>query len=100
MRLICLLLAVTGSALAQEKVQEESLPAPAMPNAMPTARPMAGFYRNPKNPKNVIRSTVDNMPVKTPDSSQTYSILSAPALPKSRKQPLPKSSPVIPAIPK
>nr|WP_293833001.1 hypothetical protein [uncultured Arsenicibacter sp.] len=98
MRLIYILLfAATGPALAQEKVQEESIPAPA---SMPTARPLAGFYRDPKDPKNVMRSTVDNMPVKTPDSSQTYSILSAPALPKSRKLPLPKSSPVIPAIPK
>ncbi len=98
MRLIyILLLATAGPALAQEKIQEESIPAPA---AMPTARPLAGFYRDPKDPKNVIRSTVDNMPVKTPDSSQTYSALSAPILPKTRKLPLPKSSPIIPAIPK
>jgi len=33
------------------------------------------FYRNPGDPQHVVRAELDNMPIKTPDSSLQYTIL-------------------------
>jgi hypothetical protein len=45
------------------------------PDLMPNARPNNAFYRNPLDPPNVMRATLDNMPIKVPDSSTQYTIL-------------------------
>ena len=34
-----------------------------------------GFYHRPGDPREVMRATLDNMPVKTGDPSQNYSML-------------------------
>ncbi|MBC8156297.1 MAG: hypothetical protein H7Z72_25715 [Bacteroidetes bacterium] len=33
-----------------------------------------GFYRRPGDPRGVVRATLDNMPIKTPDRSQAYTL--------------------------
>ncbi|SOD80495.1 hypothetical protein [Spirosoma fluviale] len=45
------------------------------PGMMPTTRPRNSFYRYPTDPPNLVRATLDNMPVKVPDSSTYYTML-------------------------
>ena len=75
-RLVILLILVAGKTYAQSKVPAESIRLDSMRclHTMPNARPSIGFYRNPKDPANVIRSTLDNMPVKVPDTSIIYTM--------------------------
>ncbi|WP_461128964.1 hypothetical protein [Spirosoma aerophilum] len=70
----CLL---TGSAFAQaptKTVRRDSIPVNG-PIPMPTARQSNSFYRNPGDPPTIVRATVDNMPVKVPDTSMNYTML-------------------------
>ncbi|ADB37555.1 hypothetical protein [Spirosoma linguale] len=51
------------------------------PGMMPTSRPRNSFYRYPTELPNVVRATLDNMPVKVPDTSTYYTMM------RSFKQP-------------
>ena len=59
---------------------------PLLPAPMPTVRPDNAIYRDHRDPKNILRATTDNMPVKTPDSAVHYTMLQAqmPALKPTR----------------
>lgn len=57
---------------------EEVIVEPVPPGRMPIVRPSTSFYRLKTDPKNVVRATTDNMPVKMPDSSITYTMMQAP----------------------
>lgn len=75
-RLSILLILLSGGAYAQSNVPTEliRLDSTRRLNTMPNARPSIGFYRNPKDPAGVRRSTLDNMPVKMPDTSVIYTM--------------------------
>ncbi|WP_461043096.1 hypothetical protein [Spirosoma harenae] len=79
MKIVCLFfLLLTGIAYAQVPssiIRRDSLPKVFPPDIMPNARPNNSFYRHPNDPKNVMRATLDNMPIKVPDSSTQYIIL-------------------------
>lgn len=49
---------------------------------MPTVRPNTSFYRDPRDGPNIVRATLDNMPVKGPDTSMTYTMPGASLYPK------------------
>ena len=79
------LLLISGCAYAQvpvKSIRKDSIPEErrlALPNLdlssiMPTARPTNSFYRDPKDGPNIVRATLDNMPVKVPDSSTIYTM--------------------------
>ncbi|UFH52919.1 hypothetical protein [Spirosoma sp. KNUC1025] len=96
------LLLLTGSAIAQsptQMIRRDSLalvllPTGDLPVPMPTVRPDNSFYRTPANSQNLLRATLDNMPVKTPDSSTHYTMLqSYPQLPKLNEQAAPLVKP-------
>lgn len=75
MKTLLALLFLTGCAYAQSPVQSirrDSIPDVFPPDHMPNARPENSFYRYRTDPKNVMRATLDNMPIKVPDSSVTY----------------------------
>ena len=70
----------TGCAYAQvstDSVQIDSAPARPL-NLMPTVRLRTDFYRHPTDPPRVVRATLDNMPVKGPDSTAHYSMQQVP----------------------
>lgn len=72
------LLLLTGYAHAQSPAQlirQDSLPKVFPPDHIPTVRPNNSFYRYPTDPANVMRATLDNMPIKVPDSSTHYTML-------------------------
>ena len=85
MKLLILLLLVVGKAYAQSKVPVEAINLDSLRrlNTMPNARPNIGFYRNPNDPANVKRSSLDNMPIKTPDTAILYT------MPQQRYQAVP-----------
>ena len=75
-------LLLSGYAYAQAPysiIRRDSLPSvfppDVIPNAIPNARPNNSFYRHPSDPNNVVRATLDNMPIKVPDTSVYYSML-------------------------
>ncbi|RAI78127.1 hypothetical protein HMF3257_35830 [Spirosoma telluris] len=77
MRFACLFLFITSFAYAQvpgTAVRRDSMPLVFPPDLMPTARPNNLFYRDQTDSKNVIRATLDNMPVKVPDSAMIYTM--------------------------
>jgi len=74
MRFLYLFLLTGSAAYAQEKIELEAAPETPKATPMPTARPDLGFYRKPTDPKDVVRSTLDNMPVKVPDTSIVYTM--------------------------
>ncbi|GAB3794223.1 hypothetical protein GCM10028819_07250 [Spirosoma humi] len=63
---------------------------------MPAVRPTNSFYRDPKDGPGVVRATLDNMPVKVPDTSMMYTMPGANRHPKTLLDPptlFPKSFP-------
>lgn len=76
MKTLLALLFLTGYAYAQSPAQlihRDSVPKVFPPDdPMPNVRPENSFYRYRSDPKNVMRATLDNMPIKVPDSSITY----------------------------
>ncbi|GAB4013511.1 hypothetical protein GCM10028808_32840 [Spirosoma migulaei] len=78
MKLFLLLIVLSGAVYAQVPstvVRQDSLPDVFPPDLMPNARPNNSFYRNPTDAKNVMRATLDNMPIKVPDSSTNYTMM-------------------------
>ncbi|WP_461087496.1 hypothetical protein [Spirosoma gilvum] len=88
MKLVCILTLLTITcAMAQvpsTSIRNDSLPSVFPPDLMPNARPQNSFYRHPMDPKNVRRATLDNMPIKVPDSSTAYTIQLKNLNPKNR----------------
>jgi len=86
MKLVFLLL-IAGYAFAQTPataVRRDSVPDKVV-NLMPTVRPGNSFYRDPNDPLRVVRATLDNMPVKGPDSAVQYTMPRVPGyVPKDR----------------
>ncbi|MBD2700435.1 hypothetical protein IC229_07305 [Spirosoma sp. BT702] len=73
-----LLLFLSGFAHAQVSssfIRRDSVPSVFPPDVMPNARSNNSFYRYHSDPNNVVRATLDNMPVKVPDTSTYYSAL-------------------------
>lgn len=104
MKTLLLLLLVTGCAYAQaptKAVRRDSLPGIFPPDLMPNARPNNSFYRDHRDPKNVMRATLDNMPVKVPDSSTNYTMLrSFGNHVKPNEPPMQFLKPMLPVLPK
>ncbi len=78
MKAFLILLLLTGSAYAQPpgaRVRRDSLPDSSLTGVMPSIRPSNAFYRDKRDPKNVVRATLDNMPVMVPDSSVDYPMM-------------------------
>lgn len=57
---------MAGSAFAQGSARRDSVPPR---QQMPTVRPQNEFYRRPGDNPNVVRATLDNMPVWMSDTS-------------------------------
>ncbi|QKZ13051.1 hypothetical protein [Spirosoma sp. KUDC1026] len=95
MKMLLLLLLLTSVAYGQvptQRIRRDSTPS--LPQAtIPTLRPQNDFYRNPKDPKNVARATLDNMPVMGVDPSIHHTMLQE--TPPRSKQ----SQPIIPKLP-
>ncbi|MBD2755702.1 hypothetical protein [Spirosoma validum] len=75
MKTLLALLFLSGCAYAQSPAQlirRDSIPEVFPPDHMPNSRPNNSFYRYHSDPKNVMRATLDNMPIKVPDTSVTY----------------------------
>ncbi|WP_461146908.1 hypothetical protein [Spirosoma pulveris] len=71
------------------------------PGMMPTSRPRNSFYRYPTDLPNVVRATLDNMPVKVPDTSTYYTMLRSFRRPfRQVDPPEPLQKPVLPELPK
>ncbi|WP_460955116.1 hypothetical protein [Spirosoma litoris] len=78
MKLVYLLLFSTSCAYAQvpaTAVRRDSLPSGFSVSQMPIVGSNNSFYRSPTDPKNVVRATLDNMPIKVPDSSTNYTMM-------------------------
>lgn len=83
-KLLPVLLLITGCVWAQtpknipwDSLSEKLSPRIMPPDFMPSARPDISIYRKPGDQMNVMRATIDNMPVKVPDSSTHYTMLRA-----------------------
>ncbi|MCK8493971.1 MULTISPECIES: hypothetical protein [Spirosoma] len=91
MKSLLLMLLATGFAYAQlpaTTIRRDSLPD--TQRAMPTLLPANSFYRQPTDPDNVVRATLDNMPVKIPDSSTYYTLQRyRPSYPPDKQTPMP-----------
>ncbi|GAB3698261.1 hypothetical protein GCM10027592_23170 [Spirosoma flavus] len=77
-RVTLLLLFLSGFAHAQVSssfIRRDSVPSVFPPDVIPNARPNNSFYRYHSDPNYVLRATLDNMPVKVPDTSTYYSAL-------------------------
>jgi hypothetical protein len=106
MKTTLLVLWATGLAFGQSSIQpvrRDSVPDVSRAT-MPTLRPGNDFYRNPNDPPNVVRATLDNMPVMGVDPSTQHTMLQAtPPRAKNRQLPqivipnLPPLGPVLPA---
>lgn len=88
MKLVCLCTLFTLTcAVAQvpsTSIRNDSVPSVFPPDLMPNVQPNNSFYRHPMDPKNVVRATLDNMPIKVPDSSANYTIQLKNLNPKNR----------------
>lgn len=104
MKLFLLLILLSSSAYAQifrAGERRDSLPEVLPPDLMPNARPNNSFYRYPTDAKNVMRATLDNMPIKVPDSSTNYTMMrSFPPYRKPQEPPLQFLKPMPPVVPK
>lgn len=104
-----LLISLAGAAHAQRPAtvfRRDSLPPvfppdtdePGNPSPMPRVRPGNSFYRHRTDPPNVVRATLDNLPVLMPDTAIHYSALRPtrpaprflPALPQRPMPPFPR----------
>lgn len=80
-------------------VRRDSLPITPDAGKMPSARPNNSFYRaagDPDNVVRVVRATLDNMPIKVPDSSTRYTIQQMPGTYRRQNRPglpVPKIAP-------
>ncbi len=77
MKTLFVLLLLTGYAHAQtprSPIRRDSLPKGSLTELMPNARPSNSFYRDPRDSPNVVRATLDNMPIHMPDTSVIYTI--------------------------
>ena len=77
MKVLSLLLFIAGYAHAQtpgSTIRRDSLPTGSLTNIIPNVRPSNSFYRDKRDGPNVMRATLDNMPIHTPDTSVTYTI--------------------------
>ena len=75
--LLSSLLLIAGYANAQLPVstaRPDSIPDIHSPGKMPYVRPGNSFYRDHRDPNNIVRATLDNMPVKVPDSSEQFTM--------------------------
>ncbi|GAB2594588.1 hypothetical protein [Spirosoma areae] len=107
MKLLLSLLFITGCAVGQtptKPIRRDSLPEVFpphvdLPDLMPNARPTNSFYRNPRDPRNVVRATLDNMPIKVPDSSTYYTIRTPPNQRYRKNEPPQFLKPMPPVLP-
>ncbi|GAB3782433.1 hypothetical protein GCM10028818_38280 [Spirosoma horti] len=87
------LVLISGCAYAQvpiESIRKDSIPEKRQrflpdinsSSSMPAVRPNNAFYRDPKDGPNIVRATLDNMPIKVPDTSMTYTMPGASLYPK------------------
>lgn len=89
------------NSIRKDSIPEEKkrfLPDKSSSSPMPTVRPNNSFYRDPNDGPNIVRATLDNMPVKGPDTSMTYTMPGASIYPKSLIEPpnmIPKIFPPI-----
>jgi hypothetical protein len=100
MKTLLLLLLLTSLAYGQSPVRPIRRDStPNLPQvSIPTLRPQNDFYRNPKDPKNVARATLDNMPVMGVDPSIHHTMLQeTPPRSKQSQLIIPKLPPVPPA---
>ena len=102
MKTLLILLVSTGFVCAQtveKAIRRDSVPEVRPPDGqMPVVRPGTSFYRLKTDPKNVMRATTDNMPVKIPDSSTYYTMLhSSPSQYRYKMKPF--TQPVVPPPP-
>lgn len=96
MQKILYMLLISGCAYAQvptKSIRKDSIPeerkwsAPDLNVQMPIKRPNSAFYRDPNDGPNIVRSTLDNMPIKGPDTSITYNMPGARLYPKGPIKP-------------
>ncbi|WP_338868256.1 hypothetical protein WBJ53_17055 [Spirosoma sp. SC4-14] len=74
---ILFLFLISGYAYAQRPVtisRRDSIPADVPMDRMPNSRPGNSFYRDSRDPQNVVRATLDNMPVSVPDTLAYYTM--------------------------
>jgi hypothetical protein len=64
--------AYASAQLPVSTARPDSIPDIPFSGTMPIARPGNSFYRDHRDPNNVVRATLDNMPVKVPDSSEHF----------------------------
>ena len=85
----------------QRAIRRDSMPNVLPPDLMPNVRPGNSFYRHHLDPPNVVRATLDNMPVKVPDSSTNYTMLRSNQRPwKPAEPPMQLLKPIRPVLPK
>jgi len=105
MKTLLFLLLATSLAYGQsstQPVRRDSVPGLPLVS-IPTLRPRNDFYRNAKDPENVVRATLDNMPVMGVDPSTQHTMLQViPPRPKNRQLPqivIPNLPPLGPVLP-
>ncbi|MFD2574048.1 hypothetical protein ACFSUS_25655 [Spirosoma soli] len=82
-------------------MRSDSMPSVFPPDLMPNIGANNSFYRYKSDLPNVVRATLDNMPVKVPDSSIQYSALPVlPTYPKPNQPAVPFIKPLPPVLPK
>lgn len=104
MKILLFIFMLTGFGYAQTPataVRRDSMPSVLPPDFMPNTGANNSFYRSKSDPKNVIRATLDNMPIKVPDSSMDYTMLRPPkTYLRPNHPPTPFMYPVPPILPK
>ncbi|NDU95440.1 hypothetical protein [Spirosoma terrae] len=94
--LFLLMASYVHAQIPSTNVRRDSLPVTPDAGNMPNVRPNNSFYRAPGDPDNVVRATLDNMPIKVPDSSTRYSIQQMPGTYRRQNRPgssIPKITP-------
>ncbi|MBC8151657.1 MAG: hypothetical protein H7Z72_01970, partial [Bacteroidetes bacterium] len=82
-------------------IRRDSVPHVFPPDLMPNVRSGNSFYRYKSDPANVMRATLDNMPVKVTDSTTQYTMLrSRQTYLKPAEPPMRFLKPVPPVLPK
>lgn len=65
---------ISSLAVPDQLVTGDSLGRPVSPAVQPIG---TEFYRRPGDPRNVVRATLDNMPIHTPSPLQEYTMLNS-----------------------
>jgi|GEM_PF-2469126 len=76
-RSVLFLFLISGYAHAQVLIpvsRLDSIPSDVPMDRMPNSRPGNSFYRDSRDPQNVVRATLDNMPVSVPDTAAYYTM--------------------------